>query len=89
MDRSAIKFNILYKVQARVTGDVYKLNNPLHVITTQLSTAIQQLVFQSYWLLVFLTRQTLTEGREKAKKKKLIGENTNIPTGEKLMDSLL
>ena len=70
-----------------VTGDVYQQNNPLHVITTQLSTALQQLVFQSYWLLVFLTRQTLTEGGEKAKK--LIATTTNILTWEKLMDSQL
>ena len=56
------------------------------LITTQQSvgsTALWQLVFQSYWLLVFLTRQTLTEGGGKAKKSDTTGTNRRIPTWEK------
>ena len=52
-----------------MTGLVYRQSFACYYYSAQKrSTALWQLVFQSYWLLVFLTRQTLTEGREKAKK---------------------
>lgn len=54
------------KVKQSVIRTCYSRNNPLHV--SKEHSALRQLVFQSYWLLVFLTRQTLTQHRKKLKK---------------------